>query len=66
MSEKKLLEIFEPSCPWHIQVEDLFIAPGRIPNTGTIWIGEVVGGEGGEFRTEQLGPVLRKFYDENF
>ncbi len=60
------MEIFEPSCPWHIQVGDLFIAPGRVPNSGTVWIGEVEGAEGGEFRTEDLAQVLRKFYDENF
>jgi len=44
----------------------LFIAPGRVPNTGTVWIGEVEGGEGGEFKTEDLAEVLRKFYNENF
>jgi hypothetical protein len=60
------MEKFEPACPWHIRVGDLFIAPGRIPNTGTVWIGEVEGGEGGEFKTEDLAEVLRKFYNENF
>ena len=60
------MEIFEPGCPWHIQVGDLFIAPGRVPNQGTVWIGEVRGGEGGEFKTEALAELLRKFYDENF
>ena len=60
------MEKFEPSCPWHIQVEDLFIAPGRVPNQGTIWIGDIEGGQGGEFRTKDLHEVLRKFYDENF
>jgi hypothetical protein len=44
----------------------LFIAPGRVPNTGTVWIGEVEGGEGGEFKTEELAEVLRKFYNEKF
>jgi len=60
------MEKVEPACPWHIRVGDLFIAPGRIPNTGTVWIGEVEGGEGGEFKTEDLAEVLRKFYNENF
>jgi hypothetical protein len=60
------MEKFEPACPWHIQVGDLFIAPGRVPNSGTVWIGEVEGGEGGEFKTEELAQVLRKFYNENF
>jgi hypothetical protein len=60
------MEIFEPGCPWHIQVGDLFIAPGRIPNQGTVWIGEVQGAEGGEFKTEALAELLRNFYDENY
>lgn len=57
------MEKFEPGCPWHIQVGDLFIAPGRVPNTGTVWIGEI-NGEGGEFKTEELAEILRKFYNE--
>ena len=61
MSEK-----YEPLCPWHIRVGDLFIAPGRVPNTGTVWIGEVEGGEGGEFQAEELGLVVRRFYKEHF
>jgi hypothetical protein len=60
------MEKFEPNCPWHIEVGDFFIAPGRVPNTGTVWIGEIKSGEGGEFRTQELCEVLRKFYDENF
>ena len=60
------MEIFDPKCPWHIQVGDLFIAPGRVPNTGTVWIGETEGGQGGEFKAIDLHEVLRKFYDENF
>ena len=66
------MEIFQPTCPWHIQIGDLFIAPGRVPNSGTVWIGEVhgaAGGEvktGGEFKTESLAEVLRKFYNENY
>jgi len=60
------METFEPACPWQIRVGDLFIAPGRVPNTGTVWIGEVEGGEGGEFKTEELAEVLRKFYNEKF
>lgn len=60
------METFEPACPWHIQIGDLFIAPGRVPNSGTVWIGEVSGGEGGEFKAADLAPLLRKFYDENF
>jgi hypothetical protein len=60
------MEKFEPICPWHIQVEDLFIAPGRVPNQGTVWIGDIESGQGGEFRTQDLHKVLRKFYDENF
>lgn len=59
------MEKFEPLCPWHIQVEGLFIAPGKVPNQGTVWIGEI-NGEGGEFRTKDLYETLRKFYDENF
>lgn len=57
------MEKFEPMCPWHIQIGDLFIAPGKVPNQGTVWIGEVDGG-GREFPTEQLAEVLRRFYDE--
>lgn len=57
------MEKFEPMCPWHIQIGDLFIAPGRVPNQGTVWIGEV-DGDGREFPTEQLAEVLRRFYDE--
>ena len=60
------MEKFEPMCPWHIQVEGLFIAPGRVPNQGTIWIGDIATGEGGEFRTKDLEEVLLKFYGENF
>ena len=60
------MEVFEPLCPWHIQVGDLFIAPGRVPNTGTVWIGHVGNGEGGEFKAEELAEVLRKFYNEKF
>jgi hypothetical protein len=58
------MEKFEPACPWHIQIGDLFIAPGRVPNTGTVWIGEVNGNSGGEFKTDDLAEVLRRFYDE--
>jgi len=61
-----MIEKFEVGCPWHIQIGDLFIAPGRVPNQGTIWIGEVTGGEGGEFKTDALAELLRKFYNENF
>ena len=64
--ERLIMEKFEPICPWHIQVEDLFIAPGRVPNQGTIWIGDIESGQGGEFKTQDLHKVLRKFYDENF
>lgn len=60
------MEKYEPACPWHIRIGDLFIAPGRVPNSGTVWIGEIEGGEGGEFHTDDLAPVLRKFYDEMF
>jgi hypothetical protein len=60
------MEKFEPACPWHIQVGDLFIAPGRVPNSGSVWIGEVNSGEGGEFKTKDLAEVLQKFFDENF
>ena len=52
------MEKFEPACPWHIQVGDLFIAPGRVPNSGTVWIGEVEGGEGGEFKPPSPNPFL--------
>jgi len=61
-----MIEKYEPLCPWHIRVGDLFIAPGRVPNSGTVWIGEVHGMEGGEFKTENLAPVLLKFYREHF
>ena len=60
------METFEPKCPWHIQVGDLFISPGRVPNTGTVWIGEVKSAEGGEFKTEELAEVIRTFYNEKF
>jgi hypothetical protein len=60
------METFDPKCPWHIQVGDLFIAPGRVPNTGTVWVGEVKSAEGGEFKTEELAEVIRKFYNEKF
>jgi hypothetical protein len=60
------MEKFEPACPWHIQVGDLFIAPGQVPNSGSVWIGEVNSGEGGEFKTKELAEVLQKFFDENF
>lgn len=60
------MEKFEAGCPWHIQVEDLFIAPGRVPNQGTIWIGNIATGEGGEFKTEDFAKVLNKFFYENF
>ncbi len=58
------MEKFEPLCPWHIQIGDLFIAPGEVPNTGTVFIGEVNGNSGGEFSTDDLAEVLRRFYDE--
>ena len=64
--EKPMTEKYQPFCPWHIRVGDLFIAPGRVPNSGTVWIGEVDGGEGGEFSTEELAPLLLKFYKERF
>lgn len=64
--ERITMEIFEPACPWHIQIGDLFISPSRVPNNGKIWIGEVDGAEGGEFDAKDLAPLLRKFYDENF
>jgi hypothetical protein len=57
-------EIYQPACPWHIRVGDLFISPGIQP--GRVWIGEVNGAEGGDFDPAALAPVLRKFYDENF
>lgn len=57
------MEKYEPACPWHIRIGDLFIAPGRVPNQGTIWLGYVNGG-GREFNTQELAEVLQKFYDE--
>ena len=60
------MEKFELACPWHIQVGDLFIAPGLVPNSGSVWIGKVDSGEGGEFKTKELAKVLQKFFDENF
>jgi len=59
------MEKFEPTCPWHIQVGDMFIAPGKVPNTGTVWVGQI-DGEGGEFKTAELEKVLQKFFYENF
>lgn len=58
------MEKFEPMCPWHIQIGDLFIAPGRVPNQGTVWIGEIDGDSGREYSTESLAEVVRRFYDE--
>jgi len=58
------MEKFEPACPWHIQIGGLFIAPGRVPNQRTVWIGEVESGQGAEFPTDQLAEVLQQFYDE--
>lgn len=58
------MEKFQPLCPWHIQIGDLFIAPGRVPNQGTVWIGEIDSDSGREFSTEQLAEVLRRFYEE--
>jgi hypothetical protein len=56
---------FKASCPWHIQVEDLYIAPGRIPNCGTVWIGETESDKGREFKTKDLIKVLKQFYKDN-
>lgn len=56
------MEKFEPACPWHIQIGELFIAPGMRVNSGTVWIGEVKSGSGREIKTEDLAPLLLKFY----
>lgn len=66
MSQREPFEKYHAACPWHIRVGELFIAPGFVPNSGKVWIGEVESGEGGEFDAEKLEPVLRKFYEENF
>lgn len=58
------MEKYEPACPWHIRIGDLFIAPGKVPNQGTVWIGEVSSGRGKEFNTDHLSELLQKFYDE--
>lgn len=58
------MEKYEPACPWHIRIGDLFIAPGRVPNQGTVWIGEVNWDRGKEFNTDELAELLQKFYDE--
>ena len=65
-TERTSVEIYQPLCPWHIRIGDLFISPGPIPGGDKVWIGEVDGGEGGEFDVKDLAPLLRKFYDENF
>ncbi len=57
------MEFFEPKCPWHIQIGNLFIAPGRVPNTGTVWLGEISGRQGGEIKTDELAEVLLEFYN---
>lgn len=64
--KRMTMEIFEPACPWHIRIGDLFISPSWVPNNGKIRIGEVDRAEGGEFDAQDLAPLLRKFYDENF
>jgi hypothetical protein len=58
------MEKFEPACPWHIQIGGLFIAPGRVPNQGTVWVGEVDGSGGKEFPTDKLAEMLWQFYTE--
>jgi hypothetical protein len=58
------MEKYEPACPWHIRVGDLFIAPGRVPNCGTVWVGEVNGEGGKELPTDQLAEMLQRFYTE--
>ena len=65
-TERLSMEFFEPACPWHIRIGDLFISPSRVPNNGKIWIGDVNTGEGGEFDAEKLAPMLLKFYQDNF
>jgi hypothetical protein len=52
-----MMEFFEAKCPWHIQIGSLFIAPGRVPNTGTVWLGEINGRQGSEIKTDELAEV---------
>lgn len=58
------MEKYEPACPWHIRIGDLFIAPGAVPNQGAVWIGEINSDRGREFNTDELAELLQKFYDE--
>jgi hypothetical protein len=58
-----MMEFFEAKCPWHIQIGSLFIAPGRVPNTGTVWLGEINGRQGSEIKTDELAEVLLEFYN---
>lgn len=65
MNEPELrMEIYQPTCPWHIRIGDLFISPGTEP--GKVWIGDVRSAEGGNFDTELLAPVLSEFYAKHF
>lgn len=58
------MEKFEPSCPWHIQIGGLFIAPGRVPNSGTVWVGEIDSGKGREIDVGLISHILRYVYDK--
>ena len=57
------MEIFERGCPWHIQIGEMFIAPGSVPNTGTIWLGDINNRNGGEIKTDELAELLPEFYN---
>ncbi len=63
MTKKTEIQKFEKSCPWHIKIGNYFIAPGRIPNHGLIYVGRVDGSAGAEFSTEDLEPFIRRFFE---
>jgi hypothetical protein len=64
MAENFRSEKYQPACPWHIRLGDLFISPGT--QQDKVWIGEVKGGEGGNFDPDKLAPLIQQFYQENF
>lgn len=63
MTKKIDIEKFHPACPWHIRVGDYFIAPGKIPNAGLVYVGKIDGSAGAEFHTSELEPFIRRFFE---
>lgn len=57
------MEKYQPSCPWHIRIGDYFIAPGKIPNMGTVYVGKIDGSAGAYFETSDLEPFIHKFFE---